>query len=309
MPSVQPLISFQQYGKENVRLVKVIKQPCGKHELLELKISVLLSGKAFDESYTKADNKNVVATDSIKNIIYVVANSSTKLPCIEKFGIELGEFMLSKYLKLVEKVQITIEKVGWERLVFSDQPHPYAFSRNVNGLRKCQVVVSQGTKPLIMVRSEISDLSVIKTTGSAFENFYRDQFTTLPESKDRILSTSIGIRWSFVPFNSFEVAYSKYEFCKAYDIIRDICLYEFACVDSPSVQATLYKTCRKVLDGVSQVDQVDMELPNHHVFTLDLPVFNHEAQKTTPPKDMYIPIGQPNGLIRASVCRASASKL
>ncbi|KAI0218832.1 hypothetical protein L0F63_003631, partial [Massospora cicadina] len=65
---------------------------------------------------------------------------------------------------LVEKAQITIEKAGWERLVFSGEPHPHAFSGNVNGIRKCQVVVLRGAKPVIMVVSEISDLSVLKTT-------------------------------------------------------------------------------------------------------------------------------------------------
>lgn len=255
----------------------------------------MLSGKAFTESYTKADNANVVATDSMKNIVYVVANSSTKLPCIEKFGVELGEFMLSKYPKLVEKVQITIEKVGWERLVVSGKAHPHAFSSNVNGKHKTQVVVTRGSSPTIMVVSEISDLSVLKTTGSSFKNFYRDQYATLPDSDDRVLSTAICIRWSFAPIHSFEEAYTKYEFCKAYETIREISLDEFASVDSPSVQATLYTTCKRTLNKIPRVDHVYMELPNRHVFTLDLPVFKHESQKHAPPKDIYIPLAHPNG--------------
>lgn len=309
MSAGEPLVSFQQYGKENVRLVKVTKNPCGKHEILELKVSILLSGKAFEESYTKADNSNVVATDSMKNIVYLVANSSTKLPCIEKFGIELGELMLSKYPTLVEKAQITIEKAGWERLILSGKPHQHAFSGNVNGMRKCQVTVSRGPSPTIMVVSEISDLSVLKTTGSSFKKFYRDQYTTLPDSDDRILSTSICVRWSFSPIHSFEEAYEKHEFCKAYDIVQHISLDEFSSVDSPSVQATLYTTCKRTLEKIPQVDHVYMELPNRHVFNLDLPVFKHDAHKGTPPKDIYVPLSQPNGLIKATVSRASASKL
>lgn len=35
----------------------------------------------------------------------------------------------------------------------------------------------------------------MKTTGSSFENFYRDEFTTLPEVSDRIFSTSIALEY------------------------------------------------------------------------------------------------------------------
>ncbi|KAJ9066109.1 hypothetical protein DSO57_1012744 [Entomophthora muscae] len=217
--------------------------------------------------------------------------------------------MLSKYPELVEKVQITIEKVGWERLVLSGKAHPHTFSSNVNGMRKTQVVVSRGSSPTIMVVSEISDLSVLKTTGSSFKDFYRDQYATLPDADDRIFSTAICIRWSFAPIHSFADAYSKYEFCKAYEIVRDISLDEFASIDSPSVQATLYTTCKRTLNKLPHVDHVYMELPNRHVFTLDLPVFKTETHKKNPPKDIYVPLAQPNGLIKASVSRASAAKL
>jgi urate oxidase len=38
---------------------------------------------------------------------------------------------------------------------------------------------------------------VLKSTGSAFENFVRDEYTTLAEVNDRIFSTSIDLRYTY----------------------------------------------------------------------------------------------------------------
>lgn len=41
--------------------------------------------------------------------------------------------------------------------------------------------------------------AVLKTTGSAFEGFVRDEYTTLAEVDDRILSTSVDLAYTFAP--------------------------------------------------------------------------------------------------------------
>lgn len=38
---------------------------------------------------------------------------------------------------------------------------------------------------------------MIKTTGSKFENFIRDEYTTLVEVNDRIFSTAVDLEYSF----------------------------------------------------------------------------------------------------------------
>jgi urate oxidase len=40
-------------------------------------------------------------------------------------------------------------------------------------------------------------LQVLKSTGSAFTGFYRDEYTTLVEVDDRIFSTSIDLSYAF----------------------------------------------------------------------------------------------------------------
>ena len=38
---------------------------------------------------------------------------------------------------------------------------------------------------------------MLKSTGSAFENFVRDEYTTLAEVDDRIFSTSVDLRYTY----------------------------------------------------------------------------------------------------------------
>ncbi len=38
---------------------------------------------------------------------------------------------------------------------------------------------------------------MLKSTGSAFENFFRDEFTTLVPVNDRIFSTSVDLTYTF----------------------------------------------------------------------------------------------------------------
>lgn len=47
----------------------------------------------------------------------------------------------------------------------------------------------------------MKDLLVIKTTGSAFESFVRDEYTTLVEVNDRIFSTSVDLTYTFAPIS------------------------------------------------------------------------------------------------------------
>lgn len=95
--------------------------------------------------------------------------------------------------------------------------------------------------------------AVMKTTGSAFENFVRDEFTTLVEVNDRIFSTSVELEYTFAGPISLETADGKVKeasldaankalsFSAVAKRAREITLKTFAVDESASVQATLYK--------------------------------------------------------------------
>ena len=48
-------------------------------------------------------------------------------------------------------------------------------------------------------RPACANLVVLKTADSAFAGFPRDQYTTLPETRDRLLATSMTAAWQYAP--------------------------------------------------------------------------------------------------------------
>ena len=47
------------------------------------------------------------------------------------------------------------------------------------------------------VTGGLKNMKVLKTTQSGFVGFVRDQFTSLPETKDRVFSTIVACNWKF----------------------------------------------------------------------------------------------------------------
>ena len=61
----------QQYGKANVRVLRV-QRARQRHEVREARVKVTLDGD-FARAYTAADNSSVVPTDTMKNLVNVLA--------------------------------------------------------------------------------------------------------------------------------------------------------------------------------------------------------------------------------------------
>src|SRR4051794_14574305 len=87
------------YGKSLVRLTKVTRH-ADRHELKELSIDILLEGD-FAASYLDGDNRQVVATDSMKNTVYVLAQKHP-VPDPESFGLLLARHFLGEYPQVAQ---------------------------------------------------------------------------------------------------------------------------------------------------------------------------------------------------------------
>ena len=94
------------------------------------------------------------------------------------------------------------------------------------------------------------DALVLKSTGSSFTSFIRDEYTTLAEVDDRIFSTAVDLQYTFAPVNlptpmdEKKLDFKLGESVKGYvwdatgvaQRARDITLKVFAEDDSASVQ-------------------------------------------------------------------------
>lgn len=301
-------VSAARYGKDNVRVYKVERdENTGVQTVTEMTVCVLLEG-TIETSYTKADNSVVVATDSMKNTIYIKAKENPVTPP-ELFASILGTHFVEKYAHITA-ANVKIVTHRWTRMTIDGKPHPHSFYRDGTETRNVDAVIRKGKG--IDIRSGIVGLLVLKSTGSQFHGFVRDEYTTLPETWDRILSTDVDCGWqwnSFPGLSAVKAAIPKFD--KAWSSARAITMKTFAEENSPSVQNTMYKMCSYIMKTVPEVEKVDYTLPNKHYFEIDLS-WHKGTKNTGKDAEVYAPQSGPNGLIHVTVSRDQlpvASKL
>ncbi len=207
------------YGKSAVRLVTVRRGP-DVHELKDVTVAIHLEGD-FLSAYTDGDNSQVLPTDTMKNTVYALA-ADHPIQEIEDFGLLLSDHFL-RASPPAASARIEMTEHLWERL------DPHAF-RRAGGETRTAVVTR--TRESVAVTAGIEDLVVMKTSKSAFEGFPRDRYTTLPETSDRLLATSVTATWKY--------AGSDLPFGDRWTEVRRRLLEAFMEHDSRSVQQTLY---------------------------------------------------------------------
>jgi urate oxidase len=272
------LLGADRYGKSHVRVVKVTRTP-GRHTLRDLTVDVMLEGD-FAGAYTRGDNRAVPATDTMRNTVYVLAKRHP-IDTLESFGAALVEHFLGR--PSVVGVTVRIREHPWARL----GEHEHAFQRGYGGTRVA--TVSAGG-----VSAGVEDLLVLRTTGSGFEGFERDELTTLPETGDRILATIVTAAWDYAR------APADYE--AAWTDARDRLLEAFADHYSPSVQFTLHRMGEAVLAGRPEIERVHLSLPNRHHLLFDLSRFGERNDN-----EVFEATTEPYGLIEGTVERAPAA--
>lgn len=294
-----PTVSAARYGKDNIRLYKVVRDEATKtHTVYEMIVCVLLEGD-IATSYTEADNSVVVATDSMKQTTYIMAKQHPVNPP-ELFAGILSQHFVDKYPH-IHTAHVSIIQHRWTRMEVEGKPHPHSFFRDGAEKRLVNADAIEGKG--IEIRSGISELLVLKSTGSMFHSFVRDEYTALPEVYDRILSTSVdaGWKWNIFPnlqaiqdsIDKFDVTHAK---------AREITFRLFALEESPSVQNTMYKMCEEILAAQPMVADVDYSLPNKHYFEIDLS-WHKGLKNTGKDAEVYAPQSDPNGLIKVTVSR------
>ena len=169
--------------------------------------------------------------------------------------------------KHIHAAHVKVTQHRWTRMTVDGKPHPHSFFRDGEEKRVVEAVAREGKG--ITVRSGIDKLLVLKSTGSAFYGFHRDEYTQLPETWDRILSTEVQANWEWSTFHSLTaVRQNADKFNPAWASARQITLDTFAKDNSASVQATMYKMSDQILAAVPLVQSVSYSLPNKHYFEI-----------------------------------------
>ncbi|SEW36666.1 urate oxidase [Chitinophaga sp. YR573] len=276
-------LTLNSYGKNAVNLSKVIRH-ADHHEFRQITVNVSLEGN-FTTAYTEGDNTKILATDTQKNTVYALAKEHFT-SSIEAFGIYLSDHFIANNPQ-VTQVTIDITEHGYTRMAFDGSVHAHAYIGNGPGKNTALVVQDREN---ITVRSGVKDLLILKTTDSGFENFIRDEYTSLKETADRILATQCAASWLYISNGQ------DFEACAA--AIRNTLLKTFAFHKSLSVQQTLYAMGEAVLQEHSMVKEISLQMPNkHHI------PFNMEQFGLSNKNDIFIATDEPYGLIHGTITR------
>ena len=278
------ILASNSYGKSAVRLLKV-ERTGAHHVIRELSVDIALSGQ-FGAAHTEGDNSLVLPTDTMKNTVYAKARELT-LGTPEQFGIALANHFLDAS-PAANSARVTIKEHGWRRLVVGEVPHDHAFERASSELRVARVSLERSKQATVV--AGIEELLVLKSGRSAFSGYPRDKYTTLRETDDRILATSISTHWRYRDGTT--------AFAEAFDDVRRALLETFAHHDSKSVQHTLYAMGEAVLEKAAMVDEISITMPNKHHLLVDLTPIGLDN-----PNEIFVPTSEPYGLIEATLKR------
>lgn len=276
------MLAETAYGKSGVRLVQVTRH-ADHHALRDLTVAITFDGD-YDACYTDGDNSHVLPTDTMKNTVYAMA-AKERLQEPEPFGIHLAGHFLDGNPRL-RRVTIDMREHLWNRIAVDGREHGHAFIRQGPECRTAHVRVDRQEA---IVQAGITDLVILKSAGSAFSGFLRDEYTTLAETRDRLLATSLTATWRY----DSGTAYGP-----AWHAVRRTLLETFANHVSESVQHTLYAMGRAVLDEIPDVADIHLVMPNRHHLPVDVSRFGLEDRK-----EIFVATGEPYGLIQATLWR------
>jgi urate oxidase len=221
--------------------------------VLACDVSMEVLGQGFLPAYTEGDNRSIVATDTMKNVILRRAHEyegSTLEGLLDDLGRGfLGTYPEMEGLRLWAAEQPFLPITGrvWRRV---DGDHAVA---ELELERR-----ADGAVALVAHRAGRVGLRLLKTTGSAFTRFARDGDTTLPERVDRPLFLHLDVHWRYAD----PAAALDDRHVATADALALLLEAHDAFV-SESIQQLVHELGRRMLDTWPQLSEVSLRAENH----------------------------------------------
>ncbi len=251
------------YGKEQITLYRTYARPLdgvtpvpespfrGRSNLVfGADVDVEVLDDNFLPSYTEGDNTNVVATDSMKNFVLekgLAFDGAT----LESFLWFVGRELLREYAQMGH-LRLRARELAFEPLT----DVLLAARHDDRGFAELELDRSR----VLDHRGGRTDLQLIKTTGSSFTRFVRDQHTTLPEVVDRPLFVWLDVFWRYAdPMDAVGGDAGRYV---ASEQVRDVCAAVFDELNSKSIQQLVWVMGHRVLERFPRLDEVSFVAQN-----------------------------------------------
>jgi urate oxidase / 2-oxo-4-hydroxy-4-carboxy-5-ureidoimidazoline decarboxylase len=271
--------------------------------LLAAEIDVQVLGDTFMAAYTEGDNRDVVATDTMKNFIHrqSLAFSGSTLEGWLHF---LGAQFLATYPQM-EGLRVSAVELPFEAARVPTDERTAASGDATAGFGLSQVLYHRraddhaiaelelgrdgdriGTRSL---RSGREGLRLIKVSGSAFRSFARDEFTTLPERTDRPLFVHLDVGWRYAdPAIATEPVIERYV---ASEQVADLAAAVFHQFVSLSIQHLVHEIGERMLTRWPQLSEVSFEAQNRLWDTAEVSTTDDRVRVYTDPRPPYGRIG------------------
>jgi urate oxidase len=186
-------LTSHSHGKAKVRVLKVRNEAPGK-TISEYTVNTTLYSPMYQRVFDQEDNTDLVATDTQKNTVYVVAKR-TEARSPERFGIDLCNHFIATY-PMLSGVAAEVSEQAWQRIEMDGQAHCHGFTKANPEVPFANVQVDRSSKK-ITIDSKICGMIILKPTQSGFAGYLRDEYTLLPETDERCLSTELTCEWTY----------------------------------------------------------------------------------------------------------------
>ncbi|KAJ1445641.1 hypothetical protein M885DRAFT_410041, partial [Pelagophyceae sp. CCMP2097] len=234
----------------------------------------------------------LVATDTQKNTVYVIAKR-TNAETPEAFGCAIADHLIREYAVL-DRVEVEVKEVLWQR----HDGHAHAFIQTAPERNVAYVALDRGDKAP-KVTSEISGMTVLKTTQSGFEGYHKDRYTLLPPCVERCLATELTATWEYTAAAA-AVDYGAIRAAVRAQLTKGLFGPAATGLYSASLQATIYDAGCLALTHVPQLSQISIDTPNlHYLPTKQLLAGIDEKFDN----DVFIPTNEPSGTIFCTIKR------
>ena len=277
------------YGKDRVRVLRVQRhvpgRPEGWHEVRETSIKAMVTGE-IAQTFTHADNSGSICTDTIKNLVQVVAKENVAFGN-EAFCAAIARRLLDEYASLDSAV-VTGQETVWRRIEGEAGPQPHGFTLDGNGKPFAKVTM---TRTDMTTESGITGFTFLKSTGSGWSGYVEDRLTTLKQTDDRIAATAMDAtwRWHSVP----------HDYREAREKLLAVMLAVFAGTYSHSIQDSLYRMGKAALEAVPEIEEIGLACPNKHYILANLQPFGLDN-----PNEVFVATDEPHGQIECTVGRS-----
>src|SRR5258706_3111476 len=246
-----------RYGKPRVVFFRLARRSAPP---FAASVDIDVFGERFMSSYTEGDNREVVATDTMKNFVYATA-AQFDGRSLEAYVAFLGRQLLTTYPQM-ERIRVTAREVPLDpgHNVHDASDVVFRTTRDDAAMAHADFARSGADIAVSDARSGIERMRLLKTTGSSFAAFARDGYTTLPDLADRPLTIRMDVHWRYMEIND---ATGEGKGHVAAEIVRravELCYHDF---NSRSIQELVHEIGQRLLKGFPSLGTVEFSAENH----------------------------------------------